>query len=119
MGDGRTRSAYDYFLAMFPKPQLTRMARLTSSKLEAQGSRPTTRGELLKFFGVIILATRYEFSARADLWATKARNSCLVAPGFGERTGLPRTRVDALWSCVTFSEQKSSGDVNSEQHRWE
>lgn len=48
-----------------------------------------------------------------------AHNLCLVALGFGERTGLPLSRFDALWSCVTFSEQKSSGGVNWEQRRRE
>lgn len=69
--------------------------------------------------GVLILATRYEFGARAELWATKARNPYLVAPAFGERTSLTRSRFDALWSCLTFSEQRGGGGDDSEQSRWE
>jgi len=95
------------------------MAHLTSSELDARGFQPTTRGELLKFFGVVVLATRYEFGSRAELWSTKPRNPYLVAPSFGERIGLSRCRFDALWSCVAFSEQKSGGDDDSEQSRWE
>jgi len=93
------------------------MAHLTSSELDARGFQPTTRGELLKFFGVVVLATRYEFGSRAELWSTKPRNPYLVAPSFGERTGLSRCRFDALWSCVAFSEQKSGRDDDSEQSR--
>jgi len=116
---GQTRTPYDYFLAMFSMNQLTRMVRLTSPALEGRGMQPTTRGELLKFIGVTMLATRYEFGSRAELWSTKPRNSYLVAPAFGERTGLSRCRFDALWSCVAFSEQTSGGRDDSEQSRWE
>jgi len=109
IGPGRSRKPYGYFMAMFPLKQMVLMVRLTSTKLEARGMRPTTGGELLKFIGVTVLATRYEFCARADLWATKARNKYLVTPAFGERTGLPRARFDALWSCLTFSAKSEAG----------
>eukprot|EP00170_Pyropia_yezoensis_P004689 contig_19035_g4703 len=99
VGVGRSRTAYDYFLSMFPMDQLTRMVRLTSTNLQGRGLPATTAGEMLKFIGVLILATRYEFGARAELWATKARNPYLVAPAFGERTGLSRCRFDALWTA--------------------
>jgi len=118
IGPGRTRTPYDYFMAMFPHKQLALMVRLTSFKLEARGMRPTTGGELLKFVGVTVLATRYEFCARAYLWATKARNKYLIAPAFRERTGLPRARFDALWSCVTCSVQAEGGD-DTEKSRWQ
>jgi len=74
---------------------------------------------MLKFIGVIVLATRYEFGSRAELWSTKPRNPYLVAPAFGERTGLSRCRFYSLWSCVAFSEQSSGGGDVSEQSRWE
>jgi len=83
-------------MAMLPHKQLALIVRLNSFKLEARDMGPTTGRELLKFVGVTVLATRDEFCARADLWATKARNKYLIAPAFGERTGLPRARFDAL-----------------------
>lgn len=67
VGPGQARTAYDYFLCMFPMDQLTHMVRLTSPKLEARGLPPTTAGEVLKLMGVLILVTRYEFGARAEL----------------------------------------------------
>jgi len=76
--------------------QLTRMLRLSSPALEGRGTQATTRGELLKFMGVTILATRYDFGSRAELWSTKLRNPYLIEPVFGERTGLSRCRFDAL-----------------------
>jgi len=46
MGPGRTRHALDYFLAIFPLDQLSRMVRLTSVKLSALRLRATTAGEV-------------------------------------------------------------------------
>jgi len=116
---GQTRNPYEYVLAMFPMNQLTHMVRLTSPALEGHGMQQAFRRELLKFIGVTILAARYKFGSRAELWSTKPRNPYLVAPAFGERTGLSRFRFDALWSCVAFSEQTSGGRDESEQSRWD
>jgi len=90
IGPGRSRKPYDCFMAMFPLKQMVLMVRLTSTKLAARGMRPTTGGELLNFIGVTVLATRYEFCARADLWATK---SSQIKPG---RTHLWRAHRPAL-----------------------
>jgi hypothetical protein len=43
---------------------------LTNIQLNEKGKRATTKQEILKFFGVSILATRFEFSSRCDLWLT-------------------------------------------------
>jgi len=119
LGPGQTRRPYDYFWAMVPMDQLTRMVHLTSSKLEARGMQPTDGGEVLKWVGVTLLATRYEFGARADLWATPARSKYTLAPAFGERTGMSRRRFDALWSCMTFSHQTGGADDASKKRRWQ
>eukprot|EP00170_Pyropia_yezoensis_P004871 contig_19818_g4885 len=118
MGPGASRTAYDYFMVMFPMDKLLRMVRVTSIKLLPRGAQPTTAGEVLEFIGVTLLATRYEFCSCADLWSTKARNKYMRAPGFGQHTGLSRPRYDALWSCVIFSEQ-AAGEATSEKRRWE
>lgn len=113
-----SRGAYGYFMATFLADQLVRMVILNSAKLRARGMQATTAGEVLKFLGVVILATRYEFGAGADLWVTKPRSKYLLAPAFGERTDLPRSRFEALWSCATFSAQSAEGDA-TEKGRWE
>jgi len=95
------------------------MVHLTSSKLEVRGMQPTDGGEVLKWVGVTLLATRYEFGARADLRATRARSMFMLAPAFGERTGMSRRRFDALWSCMTFSQQTGGADDASEKRRWQ
>ena len=122
VGFGRTRAPIDYFFAVFPQPQLSRIVELTSARLEARRLAPTSAGEILKVFGVLILATRFEFGSRAELWATEPRSKYMSAPAFGKRTGMPRNRFDALWSSLTFSRQPSGGpaadDRGGERFRW-
>ena len=118
LGPGQTRRPYEYFWAMIPMDQLTRILCLTSSKLEARGMQPTNGGEVLKRVGVTLLVTRYElFGARADLWATRACSKYMLAPAFGEPTGMSRRRFEALWSCMTLSQQTGGVDDASEKRR--
>jgi hypothetical protein len=78
-----------------------------------------TTGDLLKFLGILILGTWYEFGHRADLWRTEAGNLILQAPAFGTTTGIPRKRFDDIWSSLTFSRQAERGDdEGSVAHRW-
>lgn len=116
---GAFRTPCNYFTAMLPHDQLVRMVQLTSAKLRECGAQPTTAGDMLKFFGVIVLGTRYEFGSRDHLWTTKLRNMYLHAPALGELTGLPRSRFDALWSSLTFSQQIGDGSDTLEKARWE
>jgi len=98
--------------------QLALMVRLTSESVKARGMRPATAGELLKFIGVTVLATRYEFGARADLWVMAARSKYMLAPAFGLRAGMPRERLYALWSSVAFSKHVvDEGD--SKESKWQ
>jgi hypothetical protein len=79
--------------------------KLTIASLSVQTRRQLTTGELFKFFVVLILGTRYEFGSRSDLWNTTESNRFLVAPAFGNRTGMPRGSFDDIWSSLTFSDQ--------------
>ena len=83
-------------------------------------SKPTTtKGEMLRFFGVVILATKFEFDNRRSLWATTATSKYIPAPLFG-KTNLSRNRFDDLWRCIRFSDQPSvrPADMTAEQFRW-
>jgi Transposase IS4 len=62
-----------------------------------------TLGELLRFIGVQLLSTRFEFGSRAHLWSTIGSNY-IPAASFG-KSGMARSRFDTLWTCLTFSEQ--------------
>jgi hypothetical protein len=80
---------------MFPPKQLVIMLELTTGSLVANGKKPTTMGELIKFFGLMILATRHEFTSRASLWSTTSSSKYTTAAAFG-KTGMWRTRFDNL-----------------------
>lgn len=75
MERGARRSPLYYFNSMMPPQQLNVMLRETnlvlSKKRDALGM---SRAELMKFFGVLILITRYEFSRRRTLWNNKPRH---------------------------------------------
>ena len=58
---GRTMSRLDYFLLMFPPKQLSEMVRLTNLELEKLNVQLTTKGEIIKYIGVMILSTHFEF----------------------------------------------------------
>ena len=54
-------SPLDFFMAVFPKKQLSMMVEETSAKLQKEGKPRLTKGELLKWIGVLVLITRFEF----------------------------------------------------------
>jgi len=122
VGFGRTRTSLDYFLAVFPQEQLKLTTELTSAALVSQRLRPTSAGEVLKFFGILIIATRFQFRSRADLLATAPRSKHMPAPAFGERTGISRHRFDTMWSAPRSSRQQTGGpsteDASGERSRW-
>jgi hypothetical protein len=113
------RSRLNYFLLMFPPDELCDIVALTSERLTAKGWNPVTTGEILKFFGVLVLTTRFEFSSRASLWSTTAPSAYESAPCFG-KTGMSRNRFDRIWSMIRFSRQPDvvPQGMSSEAYRW-
>eukprot|EP00171_Calliarthron_tuberculosum_P006804 IDg6804t1 len=103
----------------FPIPQLDAMLRITNKKLFEQKRRLTTAGELLKFFGMLILITRFEFGNRSTLWSTTRPGKYVPAPSLGS-AGMSRDRFDMLWRCIRFSDQPDArpSSMSSEQYRW-
>ncbi len=112
-------SRLDIFLMMFPPRQLDHMLKATNDQLEIRQKRKTTKQELLKFFGIIILSTKHEFSSRSSLWSTDSSSKYELPPAFG-RTGMGRVRFDELWTSVRFSYQPPvrPEEVSSESYRW-
>ena len=83
LGPARTRKPFPYFFVMHPVDQVVWMVRLSFTKLRVRGMQLSTAGKLLKVIWAIVLATRYGFGARADLWVTKARNKYKQTSAFG------------------------------------
>ena len=97
-------SKLEVFILMFPPNHLIKIIALTNVRLEAKGHEDITNVELVKFFGIIILGSRYEFGSRRDLRATTSVSRFFDAPNFGARTCMRRGWSDAIWSCIRFSE---------------
>ena len=76
------------------------------------------RGEVLKFFGILILVTRFEFGKKRDLWKKRSQNPYIPAPNFGDKTSMSRDRFFALLSNIKFSKQPlEQGDMRSTHFR--
>ena len=104
---------------LFPPEQLQLILQLTNNELAMTRKNYTTAGEIVKFFGVMLLVTRFEFGSRASLWSNVTTNNYIPAPSFG-LTGMPRKRFDDLRMCIRFSEQPPNcpSDMTSEQYHW-
>ena len=109
----------DYFLAVFPDDQIRRCVTLTTAELRRRGKAVTTRGELLRFFGVMILVTRCEFSKRRELWSSQSLGRYLPAYSLGA-TGISKNRFQDLFECVRFSYQpvERPQTMCSQKYRW-
>ena len=112
-------SHLEYFLMLFPPEQLQLILQLTNNELAIARKNYTTAGEIVKFFGVMLLVTCFEFGSRASLWSNVTTNKYIPAPSSG-LTGMPQKRFDNLWMCIRFSEQPPNcpSDTTSEQYRW-
>ena len=74
---------------------------------------------MIKWFGIIILAKRFEFVDRARLWSTVSQSKYRSAPDFGN-AGMNRHHFDMLWRHVRWSHQPDvRGEGKShESHQW-
>ena len=97
-------SRLEYFIFMFPPAQLNLMVNEANVQLEKENKQHTTKGEVLKFIGMCILITRFEFGNRSTLWSTTAPSKCIPAASLGS-TGMKRHRFDDLWKHMRFSQQ--------------
>ena len=112
-------SRLEYFLMLFPPEQLQLILQLTNNELAMARKNYTTAGEIVKFFGVMLLVTWFEFGSWASLWSNVTTNKYIPAPSFG-LTGMPWKRFDDLWMCIRLSEQPPNcpSDMTSEQYCW-
>ena len=111
-------SPYDCFMAMFPFNHLVRIRELTHERLLQHGKKGTSVSEILRFFGILVLMTRFEFGNKLDLWRTEPSSKYTAAPCFG-RTGMGRDRFVDILRHVRFSWQPDTqGELTSVQWRW-
>jgi Transposase IS4 len=116
---GERMSRLDIFMLMFPPQQLETMLFASNLLLTENNKKPTTKGELLKYFGIIVLSTKFEFTSRASLWSNSPPTKYEKSPSFGN-TGMSRARFDDLWRFIRWSDQPSvrQEGMSSEKYRW-
>lgn len=73
---------------MFPPAQLTEIRGLTSKRQIKRGEMPNSEREILKYFGIIIIATRFDIVSKHDLQKNTSEYDFIAAPNFG-KTGMP------------------------------
>ena len=105
---------YDCFMWMFPNTYLGKIVEITSHELEQKVRRRTTGGEILRFFGIIILMTRMKFSSRRSLWSRDRISKYVPSPELGKV--MNRQRFEDLVQCVTFSHASERGTPYN--NRW-
>ena len=112
-------SRLEYFLMLFPPEQLQLVLLLTNNELAMVRKNYTMAGEIVKFFGVMLLVTWFEFGSWASLSSNTSTNKYIPAPSFG-LTGMPWKRFDDLWMCIRFSDQPRNrpSEITSEQYCW-
>jgi Transposase IS4 len=77
---------------------------LTNKKLEEDGQAEMGIRELLKFLGVLISITRFEFSNRRDLWSPNSNNQFIPTLAIGMTTRMAKHQFDILLASMTFSD---------------
>ena len=106
----------DCFMALFPKKQLSEMVERTNAELTRLGHVKMTRGELLKFFGVMILMPRFEFGDRSSLWATSS--SCKYIPTANFGLFMPRERFHFIFTNMVWSVQPTDRPEHMSHENW-
>ena len=66
---GKMMSKLDFFLLMFLPSQQTQCTLLINIELRGDKIKETTTGEVLKYFGILIILSKFEFNKRRDLWS--------------------------------------------------
>ncbi|KAI2508605.1 Transposase IS4 [Fragilaria crotonensis] len=112
-------SPLEFFLLLFPPKQLSDMVHWTNVELNKASLKETTASEVLKFFGILILMTKFEFTTRSSLWNTTAWSKYRPAPQFG-LTGMSKHRFKDLFSSMRWSNQPDAPGEgeSSEEYRW-
>jgi Transposase IS4 len=98
-------SPLDYFMAAFPPNALKRILILTNKSLQNNKWKEIELGELLQFFVVVLLITKFDFGQRHKLWNAVSTFRYIASPQFGIRTGMCRNRFKEIWMDLVFGAQ--------------
>ena len=112
-------SRLEALMLMFPNEQWNEMIRMTNLNLQQERKKVTTKGELVKFLGVMLLITRLKVKGRRELWATKATYKYRAPANLGH-TGMSRHCYEELWKAIRWSDQPEERPegMSHERYRW-
>lgn len=99
---------------MMPNKAITQILSLT------QENEPTIDySELMCFFGILILGTRFEWTNRRSLWSLATSTRFIPPPNFAH-TGMSRNRFNNIWQSICFPDQPREipPGMSAEDHRW-
>jgi Transposase IS4 len=113
------RTPLEYFLASMPPTSIKCILHETNKKLREQESEELCIAELLRFFGVCILVTRFKFGRRRELWGLTTGCNYIPTANFAS-TGMARNRFEEIWSVLSFSHQEPTRPhgMASADYRW-
>ena len=77
-----SRSPYDCFMAMLPFDHLVQIKNITHDRLLEHGKKGTSVSEVLRFFRILMLMTRYEFGNKLELRSTEPSSKYIPTPCF-------------------------------------
>ena len=73
----------------------------TTARLQRKALKPTSTGEILRFFGILVLITRLEFSERRTLWG--GRHGSKRVQQVDLARDMSRHRFEEILSYISFS----------------
>jgi Transposase IS4 len=111
---GMEQLPLDNFLACFPPHIIA----LTNKKLCEDDLLEMEMGELLKFFGVLIMW--FEFNSQRDLWKPLPDKKFIPSPAIGTTTGMLKHQFTNLLASLTFTKQPETQPegMSSEKYQW-
>ena len=74
-------------MAMLPFDHPVQFKNLAHDRLLEHGKKGTSVSEVLRFFGLLMLMTRFELGNKLELWSTEPSSKYIPAPCFG-KTGM-------------------------------
>ena len=79
-----------------------------------------TIGEMVKFMGLCILITRFQFLSRQDLWSQAAPSKYVPEFKLGQLTRMSWNRFYMIWICLRCIHQPKQREevMTHAQYRW-
>ena len=83
------------YLLIFSPSQLRQCILLTNIAVRRDKLNETTTGEVLKYFGILIVLSKFKFIKRRDLRSNLSQHRYVPIPSMG-KAWMPRDRFDQL-----------------------